>query len=264
MAMNFARALDPEAPCVRSFEAAEAQAEKTALMLRIVGGLFVLAAFAIGFFFIRFKLAGVAAIRKNEPLPPERDPEGEIARRIAPAAFSQAFGDALARTERAIREEDTPEATATADALVELGPSAGALAREVQSAARAALSTGRLETRLLHFGDLAVYALVFPRMDDQPQAFRRHDGMGDGWSPHVRALESSLGASRLPERVLSLFVFLRPDVSETALVVGYDAPERHYLPFGVIDPSERQGGQQGTHREEWAFSEGALSEGTGA
>ena len=209
--------------------------------------------------FIRRGLRRVEGVRREaDKTEQTRDDGGRVAARIAPEPFGNALTRGLRVSETAIREESAVESDAVVKALEALRPHESVLTKAAQSAVEEVIARGKLSTTLLELGGQTVYLVVVPGMHDQPQAFRRYEPFAQGWLAHVDRLKAMVARSGLSTKILSLLLFVRPDGTETALVVAYEDGATRYLPFGLLDEEEVQSGvgRQGTHREQWSPERG--------
>ncbi len=256
----YAAALDPDAYCLRELAEREAR-ERTGQIMRFgagcVGLVFVI---LMVYFFGRRRLAHLHSVRTEDAKAHPTDDGGRIEKRIAPEAFDAAFVRGLRGTEAAIRSEGTPESAAVVKALADLASHEGELAETARSLVRDVVTHGEVRSELLELGGSTVYLVVVPGMHDQPQAFRRHEAFSRGWLAHVDRLKAMVARSKLPSRLVSLFLFVRPDGSETAMLVALEDGATRYLPFGLLDEQEVHAGagRQGTHREQWSATEGSV------
>jgi hypothetical protein len=258
--LAWAREIDPQAECVLAIDRREA-AEANVRMMRMVFGVLLFGATLLGaWLFGRRGLRHVASIRREDAKTQQVEEGGRVAARIAREPFALALGRGLRGSEKAIREEGGPESEAVVSALAALRPHEAALTDAAQAAVQEVIARGKLRSTILELGGQSVYLVVVPGMHDQPQAFRRYAAFAHGWLAHVDRLKAMLARSELPSKLLCLFLFVRPDGSETALLVGYEDGATRYLPFGLLDEEEVHAGagRQGTHREQWTQAEGSV------
>lgn len=258
--LEWARAIDPDAECLRAITRREAQEANVRFFRIAFGALVLLVTVLAGVLFIRRGLRRLEGVREEDQKTHPVEDSGRIAQRIAPEPFAVALGRGLRGSEAAIREEGAPESTAVVHALAALRPHEATLTKAAQSAVQEVLARGKLHSTILELGDQSVYLVVVPGMHDQPQAFRRYAAFAHGWLAHVDRLKAMLSRSELPTKLLCLFLFVRPDGSETALLVAFEDGTTRYLPFGLLDEEEVQAGagRQGTHREQWSHSQGSV------
>lgn len=256
----YAAALDPDAYCLREIAEREAS-ERASQTVRFGMGCLGLVLVILGvYFFGRRGLAHLHTVRLEDAKAHPAEEGGRIEKRIAPEIFATSFTRGLRGTEAAIEGEGTPESAEVVKALAGLKPHERELAETARELAREVVAHGEVRSELIELGGITVYLVVVPGMHDQPQAFRRHEAFSHGWLAHVDRLKSMLARSKLPSRLLTLFLFVRPDGTETALLVALEDGSTRYLPFGLLDEQEVHAkvGRQGTHREQWSATEGSV------
>ncbi len=166
---------------------------------------------------------------------PEDAPESAAAR--VQRGWNSALTRSLQDAARILGDDPSPAAAAARAAVAAILPRAVDLLGSTCDLAADAVATGKVRSSLIDAGSLAVYVAVFPGKHDQPHAFRRHPGFGDGWIAHIDAIREGVWRTRRVP-ILALIYSIRSDGREGWLMAGYESDSARLLPGALLDPQD--------------------------